>query len=237
MKALKITAIVFLLVIIALSASLWFSRNEENNLAIQNTKLQRQNENLKNQIEDLQNQTIQLKNQNSLLNNQTIDLQNKISTYPVRINHLENQTMTLEKNNTELRSQIIQLQNEINELRNPSYKAIVTSVTNDEWWNPGGIALTSKYYITIKNLGAKDVEGLTIGYKVLGNTTNYLPLGVDYVEQPKGILHVNETKQITMTLWTNLAVTSEVMKYYVVVTIKLGDSVLDEHSFQVGSPA
>jgi hypothetical protein len=147
----------------------------------------------------------------------TVDLQNQLAYY-------ENGTGTLQ-------TQVESLEARLNELKNPIYNVTITDVSSSGWVNPVGMALSKQFYITIKNIGDRDVGGLTTEFKILadGNVTDNDDFEITIMSPMQlGVLHIQESMVITVDVLSSYYV-SFVGKS-LVVTLMLDKSVLDERA-------
>ena len=145
---------------------------------------------------------------------QTSDLQNQLAYY-------ENLTDTLQ-------TQVSNLETQLHDLQNPIYNVIITNVSSSLWGNPAGMALSKQFYLTIKNIGDKDVGGLTTEFKILsdGKVTDDDGFEVTLLSSLLGVLHIQESKVITVDVLTGYSVSRSGKS--LVVTLILDDTVLDK---------
>lgn len=151
---------------------------------------------------------------------QTFDLQNQLAYY-------ENLTGTLQ-------TQVSNLEAQLSDLQNPIYNVTITDVSSTSWGNLGGMALLKQFSIIVKNIGVRDVGGLTAEFKILadGNVTDNddFEISMTYPEQ-LGVLRVQESMVIKVDVLSS---------YYVsfagkslVVTLMLDKTVLDERTLSL----
>jgi hypothetical protein len=127
------------------------------------------------------------------------------------------------------REQASDLEAQLSNLQNPMYNVTITNVTSTDWFFPAGMAYGKGFGITIKNLGDRDVGGLTIEFKILtnGDVTDDDHFSV-WLGSPKqlGVLHVQESKVIGVEVLTNFSVSRAGKS--LVVTFMLDGAVMDE---------
>jgi len=104
----------------------------------------------------------------------------------------------------------------------------IENITSEPWYVPVGVAMFKDFSVTVKNVGVRDVEGLTFKFEVLSNGTvwdnqNY---EVDMTSpQQFGVLHVQESKVVVAEIRSSLDVSFAGKSF--VVTIMLDKTVLD----------
>ena len=145
---------------------------------------------------------------------QSVDLQNQLTYY-------ENSTNTLQ-------TKVSNLKTQIHELQNPIYNVTIENITSEPWYVPVGVAMFKDFSITIKNVGVRDVEGLTFKFEVLSNGTvwdnqNY-EVGMTSPQQ-FGVLHVQESKVVVAEIRSSLDVSFAGKSF--VVMVMLDKTVLD----------
>jgi hypothetical protein len=127
------------------------------------------------------------------------------------------------------RVQASDLEAQLSNLQNPIYNVTITNVTSTDWFFPAGMAYAKGFGITIKNLGDRDVGGLTIEFKILtnGNITDNDSFSV-LLDSPAqlGVLHVQESKVIKVGVLTGFSVSRAGKS--LVVTFMLDGAVMDE---------
>ena len=113
-------------------------------------------------------------------------------------------------------------------IQNQPSNVKITNLTAGKWENPGGVQYTITFNVTFKNLGPKDIGGITLDYKISGNQSN-LPYNLRWVSPKQlGVLHVEESKSIILFLETNLSYISQFTGCNFIATLMLDDVVLDE---------
>ena len=162
-----------------------------------------------------QAQVSDLQNKNSILQNLNVELQNQNSL-------LQNQTSELKNQTSALQTQISELQNQLNNYGIPFVK-----ITSFEWISGidpyVGVALRNRVYITIKNEGDKDINGLALTVKLMYNGTQ--PYGTWGFTEQIETLHPGESREISNWVYHSL---SDPPNMVCVGTLVKGDVVLDE---------
>lgn len=208
---LKIILSIILVIIIALSSFIVLSLNQIN-------ELQNQNSTLKTQAGELQNQTNTLQTQNDKLQYQNIELQNQTNT-------LQNQVSELKEQNSYL--------------TNHSIYARITGFRLNGIDNPVGVMWNTKFIVEVLNNETSDVNGLTITFNIIDSAFDvhreiemYQPYVRGYVQMGEtlvlGLLNQKETIEMNGVIMNNLDDDAKLRGSTFVVTLKLGDIVLDE---------
>ena len=158
-------------------------------------------------------------------------IQTKINDAQKQSIDLQNQLTFYENSTNALHTKVSNLETQIHELQNPIYNVTIESVTSEPWYVPVGVAMFKDFSITVKNVGVRDVEGLTFKFEVLSNGTvwdnpNY-EVGMTSPEQ-FGVLHVQESKVVGAGIRSSLAVSFAGTSF--VVTVMLDKTVLDVQS-------
>jgi hypothetical protein len=153
---------------------------------------------------------------------QVVDLRNQVTYY-------ENFT---DKIQTSIRNLESQLQN----LENPIYNVTIVNISSGPWFVPVGVAMFKDFNVTIKNVGNKDVGGLTFAFNILSdgvvwNNTGY-DVGMTSPEQ-LGILHVQDSIIVRAEIQSSLAVSFAEKTF--AVTVMLDNTVLDEGSLPLSA--
>ena len=180
---------VFLIVIVALSGVVWFSRNQINELQSKNNELQNQNGELTTQNSILQNQTNSLENLNNILKNQTITLQNQTAAIQNETNALQNQIDSLQNQNEALQNQTKDLQNQTTTLQNENsllQGEVNMSLSNPDveiinFWQSGGGSVVFTYTawtfnVTIQNMKNNNISGLSLQVTRIAVNSTVSPL-------------------------------------------------------------
>lgn len=153
---------------------------------------------------------------------QAVDLQNQLTYY-------ENSTNTLQTHVSNLESQF-------RDLQNPICNVTIESVTSEPWFVPVGMAMFKELYVTVKNVGVRDVGGLTFVFKILANDTvwdsEYYEVGMTAPDQ-LGVLHVQESTIIRAEIRSSIGVSFAGKTF--VVTVMLDKTVLDERTLPLSA--
>jgi hypothetical protein len=146
---------------------------------------------------------------------QTTDLQNQLTDY-------ENSTHTLQTQVNDLEAQLLGLQN-------PTFNVTIEDISSEPWFVPVGVAMFKEISVTIRNVGVRDVGGLTFEFKILANGTVWdsgsYEVGMAAPDQ-LGVLHVQESAVIKAEIRSSLGVSFAGKTF--VVTVMLDKTVLDE---------
>jgi cell division protein FtsL len=148
---------------------------------------------------------------------QTFDLQNQLTYY-------ENLTDTLQ-------TQVSNLQAQLNDLKNPIYNVTIANISSTSWGNPVGMTRLKQFSITVKNIGVRDVGGLTAEFKILadGYVTDNDDFEVTLVDpQQVGVLNVQESMVMKVDVLSSFYVSFAGKS--LVVTLMLDKTVLDERT-------
>jgi hypothetical protein len=151
---------------------------------------------------------------------QSVDLQNQLSDY-------ENSTNTLQTRVSNLESQLDDLQNLI-------YNATIANVSSTPWTPIVGVAMDKLIYITVKNIGDRDIGGFTVEFKTLsdGNATDCCEISLIEPEQI-GVLHVQESMVLTAQALSDVGVSFAGKS--LVITLMLDKTVLDERTLPLSA--
>jgi hypothetical protein len=160
-----------------------------------------------------QNQTINAQKQ-------TVDLQNQLAYY-------ENLTDTLE-------TRVSNLESQLRDLQNPIYNVTIATVSSTPWSPLVGVTMDKLIYITVKNIGVRDIGGFTIEFKTLsdGNVSDCCEISMIEPEQV-GVLHVQESIVLTAQALSNVGVSFAGKS--VVITLMLDKAVLDERTMPLSN--
>jgi cell division protein FtsL len=155
-----------------------------------------------------------------------------ISTWFVysQTSDLQNQISELQEQNEELQDQISELQNQLSNLQEVIGNVEITALSVEGWLNPGGLLYVRPFNVTIQNNGTHDVYGVTLTCKITGNQSDlfYNFYYVDPLTKTLDVLHGGELRLMRIFLETGLALISKFSGCRLVVTLTLGDVVLDE---------
>jgi hypothetical protein len=174
----------------------------------------------------------------SILITAIILLASLIGFFQIQTNNFQNQTLQLQNQLSNYKNQTSNLQTKINnlstqlyDLKNPAYNVTIQSITSTSWEYLGGMSMDKFFTISIKNVGLKDVGGLTFEFKILDNgtvwnSTDYR-VGMMFPRQ-LGVLHAGESTTIDADISSSIGV-SFVGKIFV-ATVIWDKTVLDEQT-------
>jgi len=149
---------------------------------------------------------------------QSLDLQNQLS-------HYENLTDTLQ-------TQVNNLEAQLSDLQTPIYNVTIENITSTPWGVVVGVAMSTEISIIVKNIGVRDVGGLTAEFKILtadGNVWDSQDYEISMTAPEQfGVLHVQESKIIKASIQSNVGVPFAGKSF--AVTLMLDKTVLDEHT-------
>ena len=118
-----------------------------------------------------------------------------------------------------------------NQSQAPKYNVKIENITTDAWNLIGGVCVIKDFYITIKNNGEMDLEGLSFEIKLTidGNVWDSQQFEIKTFAPPQlGILHVQESTIIPARIWSSVGVSFEGKTFD--VSIMLDKTVLDERT-------
>jgi hypothetical protein len=146
---------------------------------------------------------------------------------------LGNQMGEAQKKAGDVQSQVGFNENMTNPLQTqaPKYNVKIENITSDAWNCLGGVGMIKDFFITVKNIGVRDVEGLTFEIKLLvdGNVWESQQYEIKtFPLRQLGILHANESTIISARIWSNVLVSFEGKTFD--VSIMLDKTVLDERT-------
>jgi len=151
---------------------------------------------------------------------QTLGLQNQLAYYENSINTLQTRVSNLES--------------QLHDLQNPIYNATIANVSSTPWTPIVGVAMDKLIYITVKNIGVRDIGGFTVEFKTLsdGNATDCCEISMIEPEQI-GVLHVQESIVLTAQALSN--VDASFAGKSLVITLMLDKTVLDERTLPLSA--
>jgi cell division protein FtsL len=165
-----------------------------------------------------------------LLGSQMVEAQNKLRDAQNQIANYENMTNTLQ-------TQASSLEAQINGLQNPVDNVTLTIVSVTPWLTEAYAPppYTKYVNITLQNYGTRSIGGMTLDFKVAGNTTNLGYYSIN-VNSNVGVLHVLESKNMRVQL---IAPTKEETQALedckLTITLMLEQSVLDRQTVTIGA--
>ena len=163
------------------------------------------------------------------LGSQMVEAQKKVRDLQNQIAYYENMTDTLQTQASNLEAQIYRLQNPID---NVTFTAISVGP-----WYAGAYAPppnSKDINITLQNLGTRNIGGMTLDFKVEGNTTN-IDLYIS-VSGLLGVLHVQESKNVRVGLTTpTVDRTQALSNCSLTITLMLDKNVLDRRTVTIGT--
>jgi type II secretory pathway pseudopilin PulG len=152
------------------------------------------------------------------------DLQNQVAYY-------ENMTDTLQ-------TQTSSLETQINDLQNPIDNVTFTAISVGPWY-VGEYApppYSKDINITLQNLGTRSIGGATLDFKVEGNTTVIDQFSIHVISGQLGILHVQESKNMTVRLIASTNDRTQVLSdCSLIITLMLDKPVLDGQTVTIGT--
>jgi cell division protein FtsL len=157
---------------------------------------------------------------------QLVDSQDQIFDLQEQIKYYENLTDTIQ-------TQVSTLEAKLHDLQNPKYNVTITNVSSTSWMNLVGVTSSKEFYITIKNLGDRDIGGLTTDLKILTNGKVADQDGFDvYLASPiLGVLNPQESKVITVWVDTGYSVSTSGKS--IAFTLMLDKTVLDTQTLSL----
>jgi hypothetical protein len=166
--------------------------------------------------------------------------QTQIADAQKQVDILRNQLTYYENFTDKIQTSIRNLESQLQDLENPMYNVTIVNIASGPWFVPVGVAMFKDFNVTIKNVGNRDVGGLTFKFNILSDGVIWNSTGYDVVmtsPEQLGILHVQESMIVRAEIHSSLAVSFAEKTF--VVTVMLDDIVLDEGSspLSAGFPA
>jgi cell division protein FtsL len=152
----------------------------------------------------------------------------------IQISELQNQIRELKAQNSELQSQNSYLQNRVNQLleqlgENFSSPVKIVAVEFNQGYPIVGVTLEHSVKVTIKNYAAVNVTGLSLDARLINRSNgNQIDTGSTNIN----LLQAGETLETWVSVYTNLG--TSLVNAACVVTLKSGNTVLDEFTQSVG---
>ncbi|MGE5638359.1 MAG: hypothetical protein ACM3WQ_06600 [Chloroflexota bacterium] len=154
---------------------------------------------------------------------QTTDLQNQLTYY-------ENSSRTLQ-------TQVNDLEAQLHDLQNPMYNVTIENISSDPWYVPVGVAMFKQISATIKNVGVRDVGGLTFEGKILANGTvwnnEYYQVVMGTSPNQIGVLHVGESIVVEAEIRSSLGVSFAGKTF--AITVMFDGTVLSEGALSLSA--
>ena len=161
---------------------------------------------------------------------QMVEAQKKLRDLQSQVAYYENITDTLQAQADDLEAQISRLQNPI---ANVTFTAISVGP-----WYAGAYApppYSKDINITLQNIGTMRIGGMTLDFKVEGNTTNVDPFSTAIISGQLGVLHVQESKSMAVRLITpTIDLTRALADCQLIITLMLDKEVLDRKTVTIG---
>ncbi len=163
---------------------------------------------------------------NWIFQRQLSDSQDQIFDLQEQITYYDNLTDTIQ-------TQVSNLEAKLYDLQNPKYNVTITNVSSTSWMNLVGMSLSKEFYVTIKNLGDRDIGGLTIDFKILtnGKVADQDGFDVSLASPMLGVLNPQESKVITV--WVNTGYSVSTSGKSIAVTLMLDKTVLDTQTLSL----
>jgi hypothetical protein len=163
-------------------------------------------------------------------------LGNQANEAQEKVENIKNQIATYQNQSTALQNQKENLTNIISQLENSPDNITLTVVSVGPW---GADPLEGyPYYkfinLTLQNNGARVVGGMTLDSELKGNTSNldYLSINVDTT---KGVIHPNESMNLSMQLIAPHDNIQQLEKYELTINLILDKTVLDQKTVELWS--
>ncbi len=152
-----------------------------------------------------------------------------------KVRDLQSQLATYENTTNSLQSQASSLEAQIKYLQNPIDNVTLTVVSKGNWYaDPvAGYPWYKFINITLQNFGTETIGGMTLDFRVEGNTTNisyYI-----HANTNQGVLHVNETRSLRIQLITSIDQKRELADCTLTITLLLDQKVLDRKTVTIGN--
>ena len=164
------------------------------------------------------------------LGNQMVENQKQVSNLQNQVTYYKNATDSLQ-------TQVNNLETQISQLQNPTDNVSLTIVSNGAWH---GDPLTGyPYYkfinISIQNYGTSNIGGMTLVFKVEGNTTNIDQFSIQ-ANSNIGVLHILESKYINIQLIASTIDRTQTLSHYkLIITLMLDNNILDRQTVVIGT--
>lgn len=164
------------------------------------------------------------------LGSQMVEVQKKVRDLQSQVSYYENMTDTLQ-------AQAIDLEAQISRLQNPIANVTLSAISVGPWY-AGAYApppYSKDINITLQNIGTRRIGGMTLDFKVEGNTTNIDPFSIAVISGQLGVLHVQESKSMAVRLITPTTdLTQALEDCQLIITLMLDKEVLDRKAVTIG---
>jgi type II secretory pathway pseudopilin PulG len=163
------------------------------------------------------------------LGTQMVEIQRKVTDLQNQVTHYQNFTDALQNQAASLRTQV-------NNLQNPN-KNVTLTITSIGTWYPdpiGGYPYNKQINVTLKNYGSTTIGGMTLDFTVAGNNTDIGYYRI-YVDSNIGVLHVLESKSMTVRLIVPTVQGTQVLENCrLTIILMFDEDVLDETTVRIG---
>jgi hypothetical protein len=158
-----------------------------------------------------------------------VENQKQVSNLQSQIAHYQNMTDTLQTHASNLETQLSQLQN-------PTENVTLTIVSNGAWHGDPltGYPQYKFINVSLQNYGNNDIGGMTLDFKVEGNTTNIDHFSI-HADSNIGILHVLESKYINIQFIASIDRTQTLSHCKLIITLMLDNNILDRQTVVIGT--
>ena len=159
-----------------------------------------------------------------------VEAQKKVHDLQSQVANYENMTDVLQTQASSLEAQIYRLQNPIDDVA-------FTAISVGPWYL--GAYAPSPYYkdisVTFQNVGTRSIGGVTLDFKVEGNTTNIDRSRIFVRSGLLGVIHVQESENFNASLLTwGMGETQFLSQYNLTITLLLDQLVLDRQTVRIG---
>jgi cell division protein FtsL len=132
-------------------------------------------------------------------------LGSQMSEAQEKVRYLQSQATYYQSMTDTLQTQASSLETQINNLQNPTDNVTFTAITVGPWVYEEYTPTQKKFNVTFQNVGTRNIGGVTLEFKVEGNTTNIGPFEIYVNPHQLGIIHVRESKSLIVTLVAGFA--------------------------------
>jgi type II secretory pathway pseudopilin PulG len=117
-----------------------------------------------------------------------------------KVRDLQNQVAYYKNVTDTLQSRANSLETQINDLKNPIDNLTFTAISIGSWVHEEYTPYQKKFNVTFQNVGTRKIGGVTLDCRVVGNTTSIGPFEIHVYPHQLGIIQVQETKSLIVTL-------------------------------------